>query len=65
VVEISASNTRNVISVPGRQLRPHTPCGQKKQNVKKQKTQKQYCNTFNKDFKNGPHQEKSSKRIKL
>ena len=28
---------------------------QKKQNVK----QKQYCNKFYKDFKNGPHQKKS------
>ena len=28
------------------------PLSQKNQNIK----QKQYCNKFNKDFKNGPHQ---------
>ena len=33
-----------------RELRSHIPPGQKNQNVK----QKQYCNKFNKDFKNGP-----------
>ena len=33
-------------------LRSHMPHGQKSQNIK----QKQYCNKFNKDFKNGPHQ---------
>ena len=27
----------------------------------KKPKQKQYCNKFNKDFKNGPHQEKSLK----
>ena len=35
-----------------RELRSHMPRGQKKQNIK----QKQYCNKFNKEFKNGPHQ---------
>ena len=34
------------------ELRSHLPHGQ---NIK----QKWYCNKFNKDFKNGPHQEKS------
>ena len=33
------------------ELRSHTPRSQKTQNTK----QKQYCNKFNKDFKNGPH----------
>ena len=33
------------------ELRSHMPCGQKIQNIK----QKQYCNKFSKDFKNGPH----------
>ena len=32
------------------ELRPHMPCDQKTKNVK----QKQYCNIFNKDFKNSP-----------
>ena len=36
------------------------PHGQKNQNVK----QKQYCNKFNKDFKNGPHQKKVLKKKK-
>ena len=30
----------------------------------KHKQQKQYCNKFNKDFKNGPHQKKSLKKQK-
>ena len=33
-----------------RELRSHIPCGQKTKNIE----QKQYCNKFNKDFKNGP-----------
>ena len=33
-------------------LRFHMRCGQKTKNIK----QKQYCNIFNKDFKDGPHQ---------
>jgi len=38
------------------ELRSPMPPSQKNQNIK----QKQYCNTFNKDFKNGPHQKKKS-----
>ena len=37
------------------------PNGQKNQKVK----QKQYCNEFNKDFKNGPHQKKKKKNEKV
>ena len=33
-----------------RELRSHIPCGQKTKNTE----QKQYCNKFNTDFKNGP-----------
>ena len=36
------------------ELRSYIPWGQKNQNIK----QKQYCNKFNQDFKNGPHQKK-------
>ena len=36
------------------------PCRQKNQNIK----QKQYCNKFNKDLKNGPHQKKNLKKKK-
>ena len=32
---------------------PHVPRGKKKQT--RNTKQKQYCNKFNKDFKNGPH----------
>ena len=42
------------------ELRFHMPHGQKTQNIK----QKQYCNKFNKDFKNGPQQKKSLKKKK-
>ena len=38
------------------ELRSHMPHGQKNQNIK----QKQYCNKFNKDFKNCPHQKKKN-----
>ena len=37
-----------------RELRSHMPRSQKTENIK----QKQYCNKFNKEFKNGPHQKK-------
>ena len=36
-----------------RELRPHMLFGKKKK--KKNIKQKQYCNKFNKDFKNGPY----------
>ena len=38
-----------------RELRSHMPHHQKTKNIR----QKQYCNKFNKDFKNGPHQKKN------
>ena len=48
-----------VQSLVGEQ-RSHVPCGQKNP---KQKTEA-YCNKFNKDFKNGPHQKKNLKKEK-
>ena len=36
-------------------LRSHTSCSSKIQSIK----QKQYCNKFDKDFKNAPHQKKN------
>ena len=42
-----------VWSVVG-EISSHTLHGQKNQNTK----QKKYCNKYNKDFKNGPHQKK-------
>ena len=56
MVETSPSNARGVGLIPGRGAKiPHVS-GPKNQNIK----QKQYCNKFNKDFKNGPHQKKKS-----
>ena len=46
--------------IPGQELRSHMPCGQKSQNIK----QKQYCNRFNEDFKNGPHTHTKKKKLK-
>ena len=42
-----------------RKLRPHMPQSQNNLYV----NQKQYCNKFNKDFKTGPHQKKSSEKV--
>ena len=47
MVKTSPSNTGGEGSIPGGELRSHVVRGQK---IK----QKQYCNKFNKDFKNGP-----------
>ena len=38
-------------SIPGQGVKIPHALGPKSQNIK----QKQYCNKFNKDFKNGPH----------
>ena len=38
------------------ELRSHMSQGQQTEH----KQQKQYCNKFNKDFKNGPHQRKKN-----
>ena len=51
VVKTSPSSAGGAGSTPGRELRSHVPRGQKNHNIKR----KQYCNKFNKDFKNGPH----------
>ena len=57
VVKSSPSYARGAGSIPGRGAKfPHAS-GPKNQNIK----QKQYCNKFNKDFKNGPHKKKSLK----
>ena len=51
VVKTSPSSTWSVGSMPGQGA--EIPCAlwSENQNIK----QKQYCNQFNKDFKNGPH----------
>ena len=59
VVMTLPSNAAGVGSIPGRGAKIPHASWPKNQNIK----QKQYCNKFNKDFKNGPHQKKSSKKI--
>ena len=54
VVKTSASSVGGVVRSLVSELRSHMHYSQKKQNVK----QKQYCNKFNKDFKNGTHQKR-------
>ena len=54
VVKTSPSNAGGTGSIPGQGAGiPHSSQSKNK-NIK----QKQHCNTFNKDFKNGPHQKK-------
>ena len=48
-------------SIPGQGAKIPHASWPKNQNIK----QKQYCNKFNKDFKNGPHQKKIFKKQKL
>ena len=54
VVKTLPSNEGGVASIPGQGAKIPHASGPKNQNIK----QKQYCNKFNKDFKNGPHQKK-------
>ena len=51
MVRTLLSNAGGAGSIPGRRTKASRP---KNQNIK----QKQYCNKFNKDFKNGPHPKK-------
>ena len=61
MVNTSPSNAGGAGSIPGQGAKiPHT-LGPKHQNIK----QKQYCNKFNKDFKNGPHQKILKKKKQL
>ena len=54
MVKILPSHAEGVGLNPGQEAKiPHT-LRPKTQNIK----QKQYCNKFNEDFKNGPHQKK-------
>ena len=56
VVKTLPSNAGGAGSIPGRGAEIPHASWPKNQNVK----QKQYCNKFNKDFKNGPHQKKKN-----
>ena len=51
VVRILPSNAEGESSIPGQGAKILYASQPKNQNIK----QKQYCNKFNKDFKNGPH----------
>ena len=59
MVKTSPSNAGGAGSIPGlgAKIPPHASWP-KNQNIK----QTQYCNKFNKDFKNGPHQKKKKKK---
>ena len=54
VVKTSPSNAGGVGLIPGRGAKIPHASWPKNRNIK----QKQYCNKFNKDLKNGPHQKK-------
>ena len=60
VVKTSPSNAGGAGSIPGQGVKiPHASWPKdKEKNIK----QKQYCNKFNKDSKNGPHQKKIFKK---
>ena len=51
MVKTLPSNARGAVSIPGQGTKVPHASGPKNQNIK----QKQYCNKFNKDFKNGLH----------
>ena len=58
VVKTLPSNAGGAGSIPGGGGKIPHASWPKKQNMK----QKQYCNKFNKDFKNGPYKKKSLKK---
>ena len=60
VVKTSPSNAESIGSMPGQGAKIPHASGPKNQNI----NQKQYCNKFNKDFKNGPHQKLLKKKKK-
>ena len=54
MVKTLLSNAGGAGSIPGQGAKIPHASRPKYQNIK----QKQYCNKFSKDFKNGPHQKK-------
>ena len=60
VVKTLPPSAGGVGSIPGRGAKIPHALPPKNQNIK----QKQYCNKFNKDFKNDPHPKKSLKKNK-
>ena len=59
VAKTLPSNSGGAGSIPGRGAKIPHASQPKNQNIK------QYCNKFNKDFKNGPHQRKILKINKI
>ena len=57
VVKILPSPVAGMGSIPGRASKIPSTLWQKNQNIK----QMQYCNIFNKDFKNSPHPKRKKK----
>ena len=57
MVKTLPSNAGGMGSIPGWGAKIPHASRPKNQNIK----QKRYCNKFNKDFKNGPHQKKRKK----
>ena len=68
MVRTLSSNTGSAGLIPGLGVKiRHASWPEKPPKHKQHKPQKQYCNKFNKDFKNDPHQNKNlekKKRIK-
>ena len=68
VVETSPSNAGGSGLISGRGAKiaqtSHPKKTKHKKKPKTHKKQKQYCNKFNKDFKNGPHKKKTLKKRK-
>ena len=60
MVKTSPSNAGGAGLIPRQGAKISHDLRPKNQNIK----QKQYCNKFNKDFKNGPHQKKNLKKNK-
>ena len=58
VVKTSPSKAEGEGFIPGGVAKIPNASRPKNQNIK----QKQYCNKFNKDFLNGPHQKQKSKK---
>ena len=61
MVKISPFNTRDVGLIPSQGAKITQASRPKKQNIK----QKRFCNKFNKDFINGPHQKNNLKKKKI
>ena len=60
MVKTLPSNAGGAGSTPGQGAKNPHASGPKNQNIK----QKKYCNKFNKDFKNSPHQKKKTSKKK-